>query len=96
MINDEAIEKIRDILKNDFGYEESDIEVSLERLGGLDSLLVPILDKYLLDNTIEDVEIEGFSLKKLMLDKNLNFFAGLLMMDMLIKLPEEAKEVIGQ
>lgn len=81
----------------DRGYGERDAKLVAHELTLLEAPLRPLIEKWL-DNEhqMEDYEVEGLSVKSLMLRRRMNYPAALLTIDWLLKEPEEAKRSLSR
>ena len=75
-------------------YNQIQADGVANELSQIDSQLIPLLEKWIKDDTETDYAVEGFSLIELMSLYKMSYPAALLTIDWLIKEPETASLAI--
>ena len=88
------IERLNVLLER--GYQKIIAEKVVEALMDVSSILENPLNVWLETGEESEVVIDGFSLKKLMTEKNMKYPAALLSMDWLIKEPDIAIPIMSK
>lgn len=89
------MDNIKELLKQRLNCFENESDILYEDLKKLDSTLLPILDDWILDeNTLNDINYNGYSVASLCKDYGMSFVGALLTIDWIIKEPEKALEAL--
>lgn len=82
--------QIEKILREKYGYNELGIKEVLKEISQIDPEIGQKLEKFLETGEIQEMEIEGYTIDKLMKEHGFNAVAAYLTMDWLRKSPKEA------
>ncbi len=92
--NEELKQKIEERLPGI--YPEQGMELVLEKINNMDPDIRENVEKYLQTGEIQEIEVEGYTVKSFMDGKNMNPLAAYLSLDWLIREPEKAKESLNR
>jgi len=84
------IEKIKSRLIQEFGYSEKGAELVTRQLLQLDPKLADAFARWWQDGNTTDIEIEGFTMQRLINEHDMNPIAAFLTLDWLIREPNKA------
>jgi hypothetical protein len=85
------LKELERILKKQMS-NSSFLNLLLEQCLKIDEKLYPVLNTWIKDQTVEDIEIEGYTIQRIMNLSKENFIGALLFADRLIKHPITTKE----
>ena len=90
-------EKLTEALTTRLGYAQEGAALVSGELEDLDARLRPLLDAWLeREDGSGDMEISGYSIRRLEEDYGMNFIAALLTLDWLCKEPEKALSALQE
>lgn len=84
------IEKIKSRLVQEFGYSEKGAELVARQLAQLDPKLADAFSRWWRDGSTTDIEIEGFTVQRLMNEHRMNPIAAFLTLNWLLREPNKA------
>ena len=76
--------RIRNVLQSELGYSRTEVNLFMENFPVLHPSLEPIVEQWLEDRTIVDIEVEGLSLKDVMEKQQRHFLAVIVKFDALL------------
>lgn len=84
------------VLVDELGYSQREAELTADDLLDLHPSLQAAFSQWLRSRTAANLEAEGFTTQKLMLNKKFTYPAALIALDWLLKEPETAKAALSQ
>jgi hypothetical protein len=87
-------ELIASKIQADFEYDETQAQDYADRLMNLDELLKDSFVNWFENNETPDIDIDGYTVDELVGHYGMNIIDAILMMDLLVKNPAEAKKLL--
>lgn len=89
-------EQVRERLITEFGYPPEQAGITAEKLLHLESGLQTDFEEWWETGRLPETEVEGFTVKRLMEQRELNPVAAFLSLDWLLREPKIAKETLSR
>lgn len=89
------IEKLREKLIDDLDVPKSAVEGIIEKVKKLQPDIAASFEKWFESGAIDTIEIEGYTLEKLMSERKMNIVSAYLMLDWLRRDPAVAKNALN-